>query len=245
MEKYQVIILAAGKGTRMGDASIPKVLVALKDKPLLAYVLKTVGSLKIESKPIVVVGYMQDKVRDVFGDECVYAVQEKQLGTAHAVMSAKDMVYAENVLVLYGDMPFVSSTSLEALCEAHEKQGGRVSMLTTVAPNFDGVYTSLLNYGRIVRSENGEIAKIVEYKDCSESEKIITEVNPGIYMFSAEWLWKSLELIENHNAQNEYYLTDLVDIAVSRGEKIASAFLPPLEALGVNSPRDLEIALSI
>src|SRR6185369_10465409 len=125
--KNQFVILAAGKGTRMGG-NIPKVLVMLKNKPLILYVLHEIDKIGQLIKPVVVVGYGAKKVEGVLGNEYLFAFQDKQLGTAHALLAAKRKIKAENIVVLYGDMPFIKAESLKALIKMHFKTGGNISM---------------------------------------------------------------------------------------------------------------------
>jgi len=239
--RNQIVILAAGKGTRMGG-NLPKVLVMLKNKPLILYTLEEMDKINQLAKPIVVVGYGADKVKTVLGDGYLYAYQEQQLGTANALLCAKRKVKADNVLVLYGDMPFIKAESLKALISTHFKNHNKISMLTAAVKNCSGVYSSLEHFGRIVRDSEKNISAIVEYKDASLHQKKIKEVNPGIYMFNTEWLWENLGKIKNSNAQKEYYLTDIVALAIADRQKVCSVSIEPKEVLGINSREDLKTA---
>ena len=234
----QIVVLAAGKGTRMGDQPWPKVLAPLKGRPLISYILDEVKQLELSQKPIIVVGFMQDKVRQVLGDGYLYAVQEQQLGTGHAVAMAKSLVSADNLVVLYGDTPFISAHSLKNLIQAQELTGDKLSMFTTTVKNFEGQFKPFEKFGRIIRSQSGDILKITEYKDCTEEEKKITELNPGIYCFNSQWLWDNIVRINKDNAQGEYYLTDLLEVAVSQGERVNSLPINPNEVLGINTWED-------
>jgi bifunctional UDP-N-acetylglucosamine pyrophosphorylase/glucosamine-1-phosphate N-acetyltransferase len=241
--RNQFVILAAGKGTRMNNARLPKVLVMLKSRPLILYLLEEIEKVGQLIKPVVVVGYMRKQVEAVLGSGFLFAVQEQQLGTGHALLSAKKKVKAENIVVLYGDMPFIKADSLKALIAMHFKSGSKISMLTCQTENFKGIYASLEHYGRILREPiNHDVIDIVEFKDASPAQRKIKEINPGIYMFNTKWLWGNLEKIKNSNAQKEYYLTDIVKIAIEQGEKIHSLMVEPNEVLGVNSMEDLAIA---
>ncbi len=242
--RNQIVILAAGKGTRMGG-NLPKVLVMLNNKPLILYTLEELEKINQLAKPIVVVGYGADKVKTILGDGYSYAYQEQQLGTANALAVAKKKVKAENILVVYGDMPLISSASLKALIKEHFKKRSSISMLTATAPNFLGIYNSLEHYGRIIRDSKKQISAIVEFKDASAHQKKIREVNPGIYMFNTKWLWGNLAKVKNQNAQKEYYLTDIAALAIADGKKIVSVPVDPKEVLGVNSREDLEKAEKI
>lgn len=234
----QIVVLAAGKGTRMGDQPWPKVLAPLRDKPLISYILEEIKKLDLETLPIIVVGFMQDKVRQELGDKYLYAVQEQQLGTGHAAAVAKNLVTAKNVVVLYGDMPFIRAESLENLIETQEVTGDKFSMFTATVKNFEGPLSPLEKYGRIIRAQNGDILKITEFKDCTPEEKEIKEVNPGVYCFDSQWLWENIGRLGKQNSQGEYYLTDMLEIAVSRGERVNSLPINPNEVLGINTWED-------
>ncbi len=239
--RSQIVILAAGKGTRMGG-QLPKVLVMLKNKPLILYTLEEIEKINQLAKPVVVVGYGADKVKTVLGDGYSFVYQLEQLGTAHAVQMAKRMVKADNILVLYGDMPFIKANSLKELIKLHFKTHANISMLTATAPSFKGEYASLEHFGRIIRGDNHAISGIVEFKDASAHQRKIKEVNPGIYMFNTKWLWENLAKIKNHNAQKEYYLTDIVALAIKDKQKVHSVSIPAREVLGINSKEDLLLA---
>lgn len=242
--RNQIVILAAGKGKRMGG-SVPKVLIMLKNKPLIFYLLHEIEKINQLIKPVVVVGFMKDKVQGVLGENYIYAVQEPQLGTGHAVLCAKNKIKGQNILVLYGDMPFISANSLKSLMRMHHKKESLISMFTASVPDFGGKYKSLEHFGRIIRNFKGDIIKITEFKDANESEKKIREVNPGIYMFNTKWLWNNIKCIKNKNAQGEYYLTDIVEVAIKQGIIVNSLSVDPREVLGVNNKEDFELAESL
>jgi bifunctional N-acetylglucosamine-1-phosphate-uridyltransferase/glucosamine-1-phosphate-acetyltransferase GlmU-like protein len=124
----------------------------------------------------------------------------------------------------------------------HQAKKSNISMLTATAPNFKGIYAPLEHYGRIVRDTNKKIVKIVEYKDASLGQRKIMEVNPNIYMFNTAWLWQHAAKIKNKNEQAEYYLTDIVEIAIAHSERIQNLPIEPKEVIGVNSPADLKAA---
>jgi bifunctional UDP-N-acetylglucosamine pyrophosphorylase/glucosamine-1-phosphate N-acetyltransferase len=242
VSNIQPIILAAGKGTRMGNPDLPKVLFPLAGKPLIEHLLVSVEQLGLSLKPVVVVGFGRVQVEARLGDRAVYALQEQQLGTGHATLSARGGVTGGTVVVLYGDMPFVSTESLKKLLSEHESKKSTFSMFTVTVPNFDGRHAALGTYGRIIRAESGELEKIVEYKDASEEERGILEVNPGMYVFETEWLWPQLEQVKSENAQGEYYLTDVLEAAVRSGVRVRTVPLEPLQSLGINTPEQLAVA---
>lgn len=235
-EKF--VILAAGKGKRMGS-ELPKALMRVKGKPMIEHVRSAISEVSAE-KPIAVVGHKAELIKSEFGDSFFYVTQAEQLGTGHALLSAKKACRdAKNIVVLSGDQPFVSPFSIKKMIEKHAAAGVKITFTTTVVPNFEDEYEVFAHFGRILR-KNGEIVGIKEYKDATPAEKEIREVNAGCYVFEADWLWENLEKIENNNAQKEYLLTDLIHIAKNDNLKIESIAIDPQEALGANSKEELE-----
>ncbi len=238
----QILILAGGKGTRMGTSG-PKVLIPIHGKPVINYLLEQAAQVPDSGVPVIVVGYEHEQVEQALGSEYVYVMQEEQLGTGHAVQVAQDVITADHLLVLPGDTPFIKSSSMLELIKLHEQTGGPITMFTTTVPNYEGVYEHFLHYGRIIREgPHKMIAKITEYKDATEEEKQICEVNLSIYIFNTIWLWPSLKRINNHNAQEEYYLTDLVELAIKDGFTVQSLPIEPGEVFGINTPEHLDHA---
>lgn len=237
----QIVILAAGKGTRMGSP-VPKVLIPLRDRPVIEHLLEEANAVAQDGPPVLVVGFKREEVEAVLGPKYRYAVQTEQRGTAHAVAAAKPLVSADNFIVLYGDMPFITAASIEQLCRMHESSGSKLSMFTCIVPDFSGVYSHLYGFGRIVRNDTGDLVCIRELADCNEEEKTITELNPGIYMFNSDWLWSHIDQIGHGNAQQEYYLTDIIEIALKSGEVVKSMPVPVEEVFGINTPEQLEYA---
>ncbi len=246
MQKIQIVILAAGHGKRM-QSETPKVLTPLHGKPLIMHLLESIKESGVCDNPVIVIGQKGDQVRAALGDGYTYAIQEEQLGTGHAVMSAEQLLKdkAENIIVLYGDQPYVSAETLKKLAETHLSSGANLSMMTTVVPDFSDWREGFTNFSRIIRGADGKIVRTVENKDATEAEKKILEVNPCYFCFKASWLWPHLHQIKNVNAQGEYYLTDLVEIACKEEMPIASIQIDPKEALGVNTKEQLELAHSI
>lgn len=240
----QIVILAAGKGTRMG-VDIPKVLLPLGDKPVISRLLEGIKNVPQDTVPIIVVGFMKELVEKTLGPDYIYIQQFDQKGTAHAVLSAKPAVTAKNIIVLNGDMPFSSKESLVKVIELHNQTQAKLTMLPCKLPNFENEFRPFLSYGRILRDENGDIKKIQEYKDCTEEQKQIAEVNSGSYMFNSEWLWGKLEQIGSSNSQAEFYLTDIVEIAINDGQRIQSLPITPQEIYGINTPDDLAYAKTL
>ena len=232
----KAIVLAAGKGKRLHseEFQLPKVLREANGKPLVGYVLDSIGF--IEQKDIVIVtGYMKERVMERVGPSYTYCVQEPQLGTGHAVVCAKDALegYDGDVLVLYGDMPLFKRETYQAVIERHQKSGADCTLLTADVSDPPA-------YGRIVRDESGNLLDIVEDKDCTPEQKKITELNVGIYVFNAKLLFEGLQKLKNNNAQNEYYLTDLPKIFIEEGRKADSYTIHNVvEIYGVNTEEDL------
>ena len=242
----RIIILAAGKGKRMGGEDLPKVLRPLSGRPMLEYVLDAVRGSGIDDKPIVVIGHLADRVKVACGDACDYAVQESLRGTGDAVRSAKDAAgNAARIVVLNGDMPFVTADSVRAVAKTHQETGAVMVMGTVTVEDFEGWRKPFEDFGRIVRDERDGISRIVEAKDASEKEKEIREVNPSIFSFDAAWLWEMLETLTTENAQGEYYLTDLLEKAVASGKKVVTVSVRPKEAIGINTPEQLAYAESL
>lgn len=225
-----VVILAAGKGKRM-HSNLPKVLHPLAGKPLLGHVLDTARSLAPESL-CVVVGHGGEVVRQaVAAPDVQFGEQSPQLGTGHAVQQALPYLgQGGHTLVLYGDVPLVQESTLKRLLAA--AQDG-LAVLTVDLDNPQG-------YGRILRNSAGQVTAIVEEKDASEAQRAIREVNTGIMAIPTAHLADWLGALSNNNAQGEYYLTDLIGLAVAQGVPVRTAHPEgPWEVLGVNSKTQL------
>lgn len=235
----EVIILAAGKGTRM-KTDKPKALVEAKGMPLLGHVLRTVR--EIVPKPHVVVGHKGQDVIDMFGDAIIPVWQHDPKGTGHAVLVAEGDLSgskAKHIVVLFADQPLVSSASIRKLIAERERTGAAFSMATVAPEHHDGDWSVFQRMGRIVRDAAGAIEAIVEYKDASEEVRAIREVNSSVYCFDPAWLWRNLKAIKNGNAAGEYYLTDLVAIAKAQGDAVIPVVLPTREGMGANTPEEL------
>ena len=241
----QIVILAAGKGTRMGS-DLPKVLVPLNGKPMIHYLLESVIAAEPELTPIVVVSPDNKKIISaaLSGYQVNYAIQEQQLGTGHAVACARELVdaKAKNILVLYGDHPFLKTSSIKSFLALSPTA---LTIMPTVLPDFDGWHRNFYGWGRIVRNGAGEVEAIIELKDASEEKKSITEVNPGFMCFNKDWLFSNIDKLKDDNKAHEFYLTDMVKIAFSEQFKVQTMTIEPHEAMGINSPDELKIAESI
>ncbi len=241
---HRIVILVAGKGTRM-NSELPKALVPVNGKPMIEWLLRSVIKSKIDSCPIVVVSPDNKGLIEsaLMGHDLSYVVQEKQLGTGHAVSCARTSIdLGDDVIVLYCDHPFISADSIKNLSEI---EGKSVSLMPTDVGDFEAWHRNFYHWGRIIRSNGGEIERIVEYKDATEVERKVTEVNPGIMKFSGSWLWANVDNLTDSNSQHEYYLTDLVKLAFGQEQEIGSIGIDPLEAIGINSQEELKIAEDI
>ena len=236
----QLIILAAGKGSRM-NSELPKVLLELHGKPMIQHLFDNVVSKLEVEKPLVVVGYKSEKIKNHLGASAEYVHQTEQLGTGHAVRVTEDFIdpSVKYIVVLYGDMPLVSAETIENLAREHGKNSDPITMGVVKADDFDDWRACLCGYGRILRDTNDEIVSIVEIKDATEEEKQITELNPSFFFIEKDWLFKNLTSLRADNKQHEYYLTDIVALAQQSGVVIKSVQIDSKEALGANTPEDL------
>jgi len=232
-----VVVLAAGKGTRM-KSSLAKVLQPLKNQPLLNYVLDSLAPLNPDLS-VVVVGFQSEKVKEVFSDRgLIFAEQKEQLGTGHAAQQAESALsdFSGDVLIVCGDMPFIKSQTLIDLVNKHRETGAGCTVLTLKT-------SEKKDFGRIIRGGNRAVAKIVEQKDASESEKKVDEFNSGVYCFDKSLFCKALGSIGNNNAQKEYYLTDTIEYIVMNGFAVETVQIrDAVQLSGINSQEDLQEA---
>ena len=233
-DSLEVIILAAGLGTRMKSATV-KVLHRAAGRPIIDYVVDLATQIS-DKPPVVIIGHQREAVQKWLGDRARYAVQEEQLGTGHAVLQAEKILGksgARNILILSGDVPLTRAETLQRLIEEHERSKNALTLLTMRL-------SDPAMYGRIVRDSSGAVVKIVEAKDAGNAEKTIDEVNAGIYVFRSGHLFENLHKLSSHNAQGEYYLTDLLGMLCKSGKRVGAMIVDdPVEALGVNSRSDL------
>ena len=238
MDAIKVVVLAGGKGTRLQSEQyqLPKALRQAYGKPLLGWVMEALAFTRPEDV-VLVVGFMKEALMEAF-PTCVHAVQEPQLGTGHAVMCAKEVLkdFDGTVLVCYGDMPLMRRETYEGLLEAHLRSGAACTLL-------GGTSERELAYGRIIRDAEGNFMEIVEDRDCTPEQKLIPELNCGIYAFDCQKMLAALDRLTPNNAQGEYYLTDVPAILRQDGE-VVKVYTRQLneELLGVNTMEQLEEA---
>lgn len=228
MTKRNAVILAAGKGTRM-KSSLYKVLHPVCGKPMVEHVIENVSSIKAE-KIVTIIGHGAEEVKSVLGSKTEYALQAEQLGTAHAVMQAEEILGKEQgtTLVICGDTPLISPETLDALLVHHAQHNAKATILTARTENPAG-------YGRVLRNEAGHVEKIVEHKDATSEELLVKEINTGTYCFDNKLLFECLKNVSNDNAQGEYYLPDVIEILKKQGEIISAYETPEFaETLGIN-----------
>ncbi len=228
-----VVILAAGKGTRMKSA-LPKVLHRVAGLPMIDYVLASASALRPKST-VVVIGHMAEAVRASLSRHSglTFVVQEPQLGTAHALSTTEPTLKGASgtLVLLSGDVPLLSQKTLQTLVERHTRTGAAATVVTALVDEPQG-------YGRIVRSGE-QIARIVEEKDATSSERAIKEINSGIYAFALDGLFDAVRSIAAENAQREYYLPDLVAIFRRQGRTVETIQIAAGEILGINSRAEL------
>ncbi|MCX7929576.1 MAG: NTP transferase domain-containing protein [Chlorobi bacterium] len=231
------IVLAAGKGTRMNHAEVPKVLVPLNGKPLIGHVLETLSLVGLD-RIIVVVGYRREQVLEYLRKwfpVVEHVIQEPQRGTAHAVMQAAPVIteMPATLLIVNGDVPLVRSSTLRDFLAHHRQSRTALSVLTTTVPAPEG-------YGRVIRSSDGMLEAIVEEADLLPNQRAIDEINTGIYAADAEHLFVALQSIEDNNVQGEYYLTDAVALLRRVGKSVSAWRSDEWQQfLGVNTPEQL------
>jgi len=233
----RTLILAAGKGTRMGS-DLAKVLHRIHDRPLLEYVVEVAEAAGSE-EIVVIVGHQADVVRETLaGRNLVFVDQREQLGTGHAVLQARKAFagYDGDVLILCGDVPLLPLGTVQRLLDEHAASGAAVSVLTALLENPKG-------YGRIVKDNAGALLRIVEERDATEEEREIREINSGIYLVGAPFLFDAVSRITNRNDQKEYYLTDIVEIARSGGLPVHVCLAEDARSvMGINTPEELKKA---
>ena len=238
MKKF-VIVLAAGKGTRM-KSKLYKVLHQVCGKSMVEYVVEAAQAIKPD-KIVTIVGNGAEEVKKVLAAKSEFVLQKKQLGTGDAVLTASDELAAEKgaTLVITGDTPLFTSQTFQKLFDYHQSKGNAATVLTAQAPNPYG-------YGRIIRDDQDNVLRIVEQKDATADELKINEINTGVFCFDNQLLFSALKKVDNQNAQGEYYLTDVLEILRNEGQRIGAYKMPDFsESLGVNDRYALAQATKI
>lgn len=235
----RAIVLAAGKGTRMGGDR-PKVLFAAGGKPLLHWALDALSAAAVGGV-VAVVGFKKEEVIRELPTGVLWVEQSPQLGTGHAVTCARSLFLSHSwgalagtpVIVTCGDMPLLTAQSFAQVARVREEQDADCCVLTVAIPPES-------SFGRVIRDAGGNVARIVEKKDATPQELAVLEGNTGVYCLREEALWRALAKVGTNNAQGEYYLTDIIPILIAEGGKVAAVkCADPEEALGVNTPADL------
>lgn len=222
------LVLAAGQGTRM-KSKLSKVMHPICGKPMIGHIMDTLEQLDT-TRNVVIIGHDSQTVQDYIGERASFAMQTERLGTGHAVMQAEQLLQDEEgiTLVLCGDTPLIQTSSLEHLLQIHQQSGAAGTILTA---HLDDPF----GYGRIVRDSEGNVARIVEQKDCSPDEAAIQEINTGTFCFDNRKLFAALKHVTNDNAQQEYYLTDVIGILQEQGDIIQAYCLDDeRESIGIN-----------
>jgi bifunctional UDP-N-acetylglucosamine pyrophosphorylase/glucosamine-1-phosphate N-acetyltransferase len=229
--RISAVILAAGQGTRM-RSSLPKVMHPLLGQPLIWYSINA-AQLATGTKPTIVIGHGADQVRTITQESANYVIQEQQLGTGHAVQQVKSSLRGKTdyVLVTAADMPLLTSDTFHNLIQIHTTDaspGTPITMLTLVSDDSHG-------FGRIIRNQNGDVVSVVEEAVATPEQLAIQEYNASVYFFSADWLWDALPRIPI-SPKGEYYLTDIVSIAVEDNLSIRALIIDdPTETIGINT----------
>jgi UDP-N-acetylglucosamine pyrophosphorylase len=237
------VIMAAGKGTRMKDSSKAKVMYEVLGKPMVHYVVDLAKMLK-SSRVIVIVGYQRDTVIQYLQNShpnVEIAVQAEQLGTGHAIMQAEAALkdFTGDVVVLSGDVPLLTAESMRGLINHHHQTDAVATILTADFADPTG-------YGRIIRNSTSSVKKIVEHKDATEEERLVKEINSGIYVFNGQRLFDGLTHITPQNVQNEYYLTDVFEYFWQQRWKVSALKTSHVEEImGVNTVNQLDEAIQI
>ena len=235
--RLAAVILAAGEGTRM-KSDMAKVLHRIGGKTMIRKIVESVRQIGPE-RIVVVVGYQAEAVREEFACENMdFALQEKRLGTGHAVMKTRDILedFSGTVIILTGDTPLLTPRTLEDFCRFHREEGNAATVMSTRMDDPAG-------YGRIVRGDQDELERIVEHADASPGELKIDEVNSGIFCVDSDYLFDSLSEIGKDNTQDEYYLTDIIEVLNRQGMR-TGVFLcgNNVEVTGINTRSQLEEA---
>lgn len=228
-----IVILAAGKGTRMNAVDKPKVMFPLHGQPMIGLFAPTIAELKPDTC-IFVVGFHGQQVIDYMSarGDYGYVWQREQLGTGHALMQARDLLKSKSgvTLVSNGDNPLFSVATMKKMIRDMEKEDAVVAIASS------RLDPDQYPFGRIVRDKTGHVTKVVEVKNCTPEELAIPDLNSGLYAFDNTWLWENIDSIERNDVSKEFYITDLIEIANSDGKRvIAVPVAHDSEAIGINT----------
>jgi len=226
--KTTVVLLAAGKGTRMRSKR-PKVLHSLSGRPLIWYALQAIKAFS-DDPPVVVIGQQSEAVKEEVGEDARFVTQEEQLGTGHAVLQARRLLKGKSdlVVVVNADLPMLTGETLKNLVDTQKYNAGPLTLLTAMNENPRG-------FGRILRDKNGHVITIVEEVDATQEQLAIKELNVGAYCFRSDWLWDNLDKLPL-SSNGEYFLTDMIGLASSAGLPVEACILEnPVEAMGINT----------
>src|SRR5690625_1200741 len=239
MKNRFAVILAAGQGTRM-KSKLYKVLHPILGRPMIQHVIEALKPIQLNSL-VTVVGHGANDVIAEVGTKSEFVIQEEQLGTAHAVLQAESILKNKKgtTIVVCGDTPLITTDTFKKLFEHHENSQSKATILTTTLAEPAG-------YGRVIRNDTGDVERIVEHKDANSKEKAVNEINTGTYCFDNETLFTALKKVNNNNAQQEYYLPDVIEILKQQNEKV-TAFETEneQETVGINDRVALAHAESI
>jgi UDP-N-acetylglucosamine diphosphorylase/glucosamine-1-phosphate N-acetyltransferase len=238
------VIMAAGKGKRMLNDDLPKVMHEVTGKPMVDHVVDL--ALKIGVPPvIVIVGFRREMVMEhlsgIYGQSVTFAIQAEQLGTGHAVMQTEELLkgFDGDVLVLSGDVPLLTALTMQNLIDSHHSTGAAMTVLTAKVDDPTG-------YGRIIRLPDGSVDRIVEHKDATADEMAVDEINSGIYVFKRKELFDALRHITPENSQHEYYLTDVFGYFVHHGMRVSAVLAKHFDEIrGVNTVSQLKEAEAV
>jgi bifunctional UDP-N-acetylglucosamine pyrophosphorylase/glucosamine-1-phosphate N-acetyltransferase len=238
MSRLAIVILAAGQGTRV-KSHRSKLLLELAGRPLVAYPLRLAGALE-PAHLVLVLGHLADQVQEALGLGYTYVLQEPQLGTGHAVQQSQALLagQCDEVLVLYGDTPLLRKETIAEMARQHRAAGAVLSLLSGIVDNPHG-------YGRVVRDPAGRVQAVVEHADCTPEQRAVQEINSGILLFQADWLWQHLSQIPR-SPKGEYYLPHLIAQAVDESQSVLAYPAPdPAEIMGINDRVQLAEAAAV
>jgi len=228
MTNIFAVVLAAGQGTRM-KSKLYKVLHPVCGKSMVEHVIDNINTLNT-NRIVTVVGHGAEMVKETLGNKSEYVLQAEQLGTAHAIQQADQLLGSleGTTLVVCGDTPLIRPETMQSLFDHHQKTNAKATILTAITDNPTG-------YGRILRDSTGQVSQIVEQKDATEEQRLVKEINTGTYCFDNKLLFETLKLVKNDNAQGEYYLPDVIEILQKQGEMVSAYVTNDFdETLGVN-----------